>query len=196
MNKIFSYKVNDSPGLFYFIREHQDIYHVDLLSPKPFYTENQFCKEGVSGSDASALIDGKNTTAWANKQCSKEYQYIIVDLKQIKFKLTNVVVETVCACPHTVTISGSNDNSSSFRYIGHGSEFNDYERTRIRAPASRTFRFIKISQNYQKKNENEVRFHLSEIEFFGILNPKIETAKKNTKTYLIIFIITISIASN
>ena len=179
-----------SKGLFYFLRSQSLIKNVKITSKsESILKPGDFCYSPYSGKPPSSLIDGDKTTCWTNTE-NINHQFFIIDLSNIKFKLSGVRIFIVCNPPHTVTIKGSNDNIN-FENITSYSSFFDDSYSYFDAKARKQYRYYRVSQNYPKNLPSYYRFHLAEIEFFGKIgdDESYSIKKCNSFIYLIIYLI-------
>ena len=170
----FIYNDNEFDGLFNYFRNTKpsSISSIKLTSPNYLDLSDGFCETGYSGSDASSIIDGSSTNCWGNKNTDNESEcYVEIDLGINLFILQHFTYRSVCVAPNTIKILGSNDNTIEYNEICTLNNFDEYSTKNQKCQnGSNSYRFFKIKQIGMNKAD-DYRFHIAEIEFFGILKP-------------------------
>ena len=177
-NIYFKYENNRFSGLFKYVRSSaQDT--VKIYSPKSHVTyEGEYCKN-YTGKEAIAIIDGNETTAWANADVKSENTFFIIDLGIGSFLIESFDLRTTCNPPKEVEVLGSNDNLTFNHICTVYDMTNSYQFFHQQCNSYfRSYRYFKFWQNTSVIGTN--RFHLSELEFYGILNPSSNTCKHST----------------
>ena len=179
--KHFTLKNDNFDGLFNYIRSFNptSLFSVKVTSNNFLDRKTGFCKPEYSGGKADSIIDGNLSTCWGNDESESESdQEVIIDLGINKFALSTLVFSAVCGPPSVMQILGSNDNeyftpiceliNFTQRYVLTNHTCGDGETS---------YRIFKLQQIGQNLN-NQYRFHVSEIEFFGVLNQFRVTCKQ------------------
>ena len=174
--KNLRYTNNPLDGLFNYARTiSPNPFHVD--TPNDYITaQNYFCSY-YKGAPGSSIIDGDTNLAWSNVDKTNEAEaWFIIDLKLSSFMLEYLTFRSACHPPGVLSVSGSNDNKSYYPIC----RLNDL--TEVGAPmvrkcndihkAFRFFKFVQIGTN----RGGTYRLHVSELEFFGVLNPLYQTS--------------------
>ena len=168
MNKKFDYRGQTFDGLFAYLRKKSLIDSVGILRDS-FVTVkiNAYClATGYYGSDVGVLIDGNEKSSWINKD-GEGRTYLIIDLKMINFLVSGMIFYTSCNVPEQLMIEGSQDNSQ-YEFLTNQTDLKDYSPNYFNIKAKKPYRYIRIRQI---SSINSVRFHASELELFGTLNP-------------------------
>ena len=174
----FSYQNENLTGLFDYVRKSAQNTVVLYSFASHITKENEYCSKYI-GKEASSLIDGDLHTAWANSETNTtDNQYFIVDLGIGSFLLDSIDFSTTCNAPDTIKILGSNNNKS-FHPICTINDMHENDQIYHRTCKSyyNSYRYFKFQQTESVIGKN--RFHLSEIEFYGILNPIINSCQYN-----------------
>ena len=161
--------IQQNNGIFAFARA--NYINVSISSPSWYEnTKNSYCyHEGVS-QKVSCVIDGTNSTAWRNKE--ENEAFFLIDFQFSTFYLTSYsLISAYCWSIPPWTISGSNDL--------HNWYLIDTETNEINAPFFKHFQVDKLG-SYRYFNFSAIpgKIHLTQIEFFGILNNRIPTCQK------------------
>ena len=179
-NLIFKYGNIPFNGLFNYTRSNPDQYHISVNSPRP-YMGSGYCYKLV-GKEASGIIDGDFETAWANLYYDKQNTHFIINLGNNSFTLHSFDFSTTCNPPKEVEILGSNDNQTFYHICNVSDMIKEYQVFHRDCNSNmRSYKIFKIQQHTAVNNDG--RFHLSEIEFYGILNPIIKTIKYTPMHY-------------
>ena len=170
---------NNDIGLFGELRKYQSpISDIELTSKDSFPSSSGYCYT-IDGKDVSCLIDGKDNTGWANKERLPGYASFLVDFKSSRFQLEEYSFTVECNPPGDWLIYGSNnkehwtllDNKTSIPMPVDEEVFFET----FSSENKQSFRYFNITSPYI------TRFHLRNLEFFGVLNPiRIITCKEKT----------------
>ena len=168
--KVFKYSNDYYGGVFNFSRSISNDLIAVSSPPSCVTVQNEFCQK-YRGDGPSSIIDGDKNVAWCNlNDQNSEEAYIILDFRLSSFLLTDLMFRTACSPPKLLQVLGSNDNTN-FHEICNITNLIDRDREYInRCHKQRTFRYFKLKM-IGNDSGNGHRLHISEIEFFGILNP-------------------------
>ena len=193
--KQFIFKDNNYDGLFNYFRSSKpsliSYVHTSSVSSN---IDDFFCADGYYGRDPSALIDGIPYSSWCNYQFVESEQEVKLDIGSNTFILKTLVLTTPCLSPKRLQVLGSNDDDI-YDIICDLEDFQeDYSTSNNTCyngfNSYRLFKFKQIGENIG----SSMRLHISEVEFFGVLNPyQTETCNQQSKNVSItlIFIIII-----
>ena len=146
----FIYTGENSPGVFRYLLSHS--LNFSLTSPDRF-------QEGVS-----CLVDGTDTTAWRNGKETNAFFFI--DFGINNFLLKDYVLRKVCQEIPPWHIEGSNDYHKWHEVTRAGPMSNLTNVSHFHV-SSNTYSY----RYYKFALINLGKIHLSQIEFYGILNP-------------------------
>ena len=69
----------------------------------------------IYGSPSYSLVDGDDTTAWANQDTSKEENaHISINFNQYQVYLKGYSLQTACYTPNGISVTGTNDGKNWF----------------------------------------------------------------------------------
>ena len=156
----FIYTNENSPGVFRYLVSHS--LNFSLTSPDR-YKEGSYCSIAKS-SNVSCLVDGTDDTAWRNN--NETNAFFFIDFGINHFLLKDYVLRKVCHPISQWHIEGSND----------------YKRWHEVTRAGPMPELTNVSHFHVSSNSFSYRYykfalinlgviHLSQIEFYGILNP-------------------------
>lgn len=186
----FVHLSNDLDGLFAYIRRNSFTKNITVSGP-PSYTGG-YCNQYLTAGPHSCIIDGSTTTSWANIDFYKENMYIVIDLGINKFRISGITFSIPCHHAHTIIIEGSNDGTS-YDFVCNKTGFSDGKTSYFSCISKKSYRFFKLSQNYIENSPEVYRFHISEVELFGILNYRnactCKCNRKNINSYIIFLIL-------
>ena len=174
----FAYNNQNLSGLFNYVRSNA-LNTVKVISPESHITnQNSFCDRYI-GEEGTAIIDGDTNTAWANKITTANNSYVIIDLGIGSFLLESFDYRTTCNPPSIFIVSGSNDNVEynpicTIRDIHNLHSFHHRECLSYNKP----YRYFELRQS-TNFIDGTYRLHISEIEFYGVLNPYLKTCQNN-----------------
>ena len=181
--------------MFYFFDRFRqlgnDPYDTSLIrfyTPTPHST-NMYCMGNYNGIDATALIDGKNETAYANNEYVPEQQYAIIEFVKAPIYINRFYFHTLCNPPKDVTLEGSNDNQNWETIQVYNSPLPPYNVTTIPCNKLKLFKFIKISQSITA-DDQYYRIHIHHIEIFGSVGalPTISKDGSTVSVFLLSFL--------
>ena len=174
MNKVFRHAADNYDGLFKYLRNKNLISSVGFFGPRSY--SGGYCTQGTIAADLPGIVDGNILTAWANMDNTIPTMYFIINFVTSKFRLNGISVHTRCYRANNFMVLGSNDGIEYHsivnitNLVNLDTVFNDFSLK----PA---YRYFKFTQDYIKESPSYHRFHVSELEFFGIL---IQEANNNT----------------
>ena len=166
--------IDSSNGIFAYCRKNR--INVSITSPGYYNSpEGSYCGEIHTSKPVSCIIDGTNSTAWRNNDKNKSY--FIIDFESSLFYLTSyTIVNSFC----------SMNNNTLFPWKLYGSI--DYENWDVifeskKALSGSFFTNFKVerrrSYRYFNFSASSGWIHLTQIEFFGILNRAFPTCQSN-----------------
>ena len=81
-----------------------------IIIYSPDYYSGEFCgSQAIIASPPSCLIDGSDSTGWANSKFDLNYQYFIIDFITKSVSLDSFMLQTACFPPNEVIVYGSNN---------------------------------------------------------------------------------------
>ena len=177
-------------GIFaYLISRNIDLYDnkfVNIYSKSENYNNsiNYMCgRYDITPSHPPAVVDGKNSTAWASLDLySEKDKSILFDFNNIKLYVDTFANETTCGSPKQVALEGSNDKGAtwdSFCVSDSSSVFQNFTVTYINCTNPgyfKMFRFRQIGSNTAASTH--FRFLIFNLEFYGSMFFKPITCKK------------------
>ena len=169
MYKVFRHLNDDFKGLFSFIRENKMNSSVKVNGPES-YVGSYCAAGGIYAKPLECLIDGDLKSSWSNKVAGKEYEYFIIELVSSNFKLSGITLRTPCHYPATVKIDVS-ENGDIYQNLMNVTDLADYTTKYYPKKTAKAYRFFKFSSEFTAEDHSYYRFHMSEVEFFGVLNP-------------------------
>ena len=157
----FTYNGYNSPGVFSFLVNKSIDF--SLSSVDRYKETNVYCNKSVSSENVSCLVDGRNDTAWRNQLIINSY--FIIDFEINHFLLKDYVLKKVCQELPQWKIEGSNDMINWHHVVTHGpmSESLNVSHYHLNQPSL-------PYHHYKFSLVNPSFIHLSQIEFYGILN--------------------------
>ena len=178
---LFSYLRNSVPSLISYVQ----------VTSATSLIDNSFCIPGYSGGYPSALIDGSQYHSWSNQNFYESEQEVKIDLGTIQFHLKTFALTTPCGSPNILQILGSNDDITYDQICTLQNFQQDYSSSNNTCDSgSSSYRIFKLKQ-IGANIGGTYRLHISEIEFFGTLNPVTITCNchsNNEKTILFVLI--------
>ena len=145
-----------------------------------YWTGTDYCAQGIIGSPAYALVDGKSTTAWASLDIwtpsDKSIEFYFF---KNKIRVQGIALQTLCAPPNEIRFDGSNDNGKTWSNVCHKKApfpwnnivevicFNN-------KPYSR-FRLTQVGGNNRsldESNQKQYRFHIYNFEIYGLFSKR------------------------
>ena len=165
----FKYTTDSSIGIFEGLRNcgSNVLSSFVTATSKDRYTGTDYCLLGFSGSPVSALLDGNTRTAWANDKSSAETSCFVIDFKSNKFLLQNYMLYSVCNAVKNWRIYGSND-------MQNWDLVDERKDSAISLNVKNFFHANKTNKGFRYFKYSDInigRIHLTNIEFYGILNP-------------------------
>ena len=171
MKQVFEYHYdnNFTSGFFQYARNEHFSNSIAITSPDSEIT-SAFCTNEYHGGEAKFVIDGVISSCWCNSKFDIDYQVFYIDLKTVLFQLHNFAFRSVCAVPSILEIKGSNDEKH-YQHICQITDIvNEYEFSIHKCTSMNAYRYFEIRQIGENRSGGK-RLHVSEIEFFGVLNP-------------------------
>ena len=132
-----------------------------INSPAP-YTSNNFCGLNKNVGDPYYMIDGNNESVWANVNLNEAY--FSFDFKDSNFLLKSYTLQWPCNKLTAWSVFGSNDKETWYLIDKIENDNKNVEFSHKKCSNPGTYRFIKFTTTSQ-------RFHLTNVDLFGIYNP-------------------------
>ena len=140
------------------------------ISTKQEYVAKTICDRFAS-SDKYSLVDGNREMCWANLNLKLEEAYFTIDLKKNVFQMTGISFETICCHPTTIEVSAG-QSEDDIHHIGNITGIDeDFQVFSHILVTDQAYRIYKLSIPEPNICDGEKRFQLTEVEFFGFLNP-------------------------
>ena len=171
VRKLFPIQKNYS-GLFHFFRQVTDVRNEMLftITAEKQYNHTVICGK-YSPSDKYSLVDGDDKIAFANNENEKEKAYFIVNFMKNSFQMTGISFHTMC-CPAVIIEISAGNNLNDIHSLGNITNITENEIQIKQFLTYTSYSTYKISMPDGNSCPGlSYRFQLSEIEFFGILNP-------------------------
>ena len=141
---------------------------IRIYAPLSHFTENYCLYNFKHRSDKPEfLIDGSNSTAWANQNINFDEQFFIIDFVKKKVLVASYTVLTLCNPPKEFIVEGSNDNSTWTVISKVDHPMKQDSTNTFNANTIKGYRYLKFSQTSNILSNTSYRMHLSELEIFG-----------------------------
>ena len=121
-----------------------------------------FCSMPLVSGDRFYLVDGKNDSAWANLNSYENY--FIIDFLGLNFSMDSYTIQWPCLICSKITVEGSHDNFT-WNIISSQSISSSEYIQRFPCNNNRGYTYFRFTQPIL------TRFHVMNIEIFGVLNP-------------------------
>ena len=166
---------NEFSGLFNFFRQITDNINntkIFSISAPDAYYRKTICAD-YTPSDVYSLVDGNQTTAFGNDNATIENAYFTINLKENSFQITGISFHTICCNPNVISISAGN-SEDDINLIGNISDIDGVKKVlSFNFDSKHAYKIYKLSmpEQYNCNDSIKYRLQLSELEFYGILNP-------------------------
>ena len=166
---------DDFNGLFHFFRQITDNINnskmFSISSAQP-YIYNTICSNLYTPSDVYSLVDGDQKTVFANDAATKETAYFTFNHKENSLQITGISFHTICCNPTVISVSAGN-SEDNMNLIGNITNIEgEFKVLSFSLDSKRAYKIYNISLPEPNTcNGFKYRFQLSELGFYGILNP-------------------------
>ena len=141
------------------------------------FNGSRFCgNETINGAPNTAIINGNNSTAWANEETSSpDNQYVFMEFVHKPVYVNTFYFHSLCDPPEQLTIAGS-DDQQTWEVIGtHDYPIDNYSVTAIPCFQRKFYKYIKVNQSVNILNVS--RLHIYNIDIYGTFEQEFQTCK-------------------
>ena len=171
-----------------------------ISSPDNGCTGTRYCNYYINSRPPYSIVDGNYSTAWASlEQNSQNNKYLDFAFFQHKVNIHAIAIQTLCGPPPEIKIQGSNNNGETWEEVCHHNiRLPENDTTEILCLSSKYFSLFRLSQigmSIRGNNLRTYRFHVHNIEMYGLLSTRQNTCGKLTFHYEFLYIMVIVLFS-